>query len=618
MASGLIRNIFGELVDKPVQKSAKRGIGCLYCSLNEVPGLVKIKGLKQLAGRRVMLWAQSPGSKENEQRVPLVGATGKFVVNTLASVGFKRDMFDVQYVLRCRPWNGKSEHEPTNDELRCCSVYNEEALALNDHKAVLHIILGETAGKRLLKKRYKKGSPLIWMPEWNAYAVITENPGYIRHIDEGTRTSWLYREFRDRLKAARNVLRYPGRWGYLKAQDYGSVTKPSEMKWLEAKVHAEVAAGRRISIDLEDGEVNGKPGTPLIIGIGWGHYVKNERGHKVWKGGARAVVLEHPEADTTHLAYLKRRLAKIVADPKIKKTLQHGSYDMDPSGRVDRIGSYLGVRSAGYDFDTQYAAFLYDSNLRSYSLDNLAKHWFLDFADYKQIAAQHFDPKAEHKNYATIPLDDLILYNCADCDITKRIEERVATHISLPLLQVYIQVAFVLDKMEKTGPYLDKVEHERLEREIPKLMGPILQKLQILSKNKQFNPAAPDQVAEFIYETLGLPELEEFGRSTKDNVLSILYQQTKHPGIALVRQWRTLNTIMGTFMVGYKRSASMHKGLLLTVWKLTGAATGRLRSGKSDEAEREEGVINLQNTHGNPILQNLLVSDPNWRIALKD
>jgi hypothetical protein len=74
--------------------------------------------------------------------------------------------------------------------------------------------------------------------------------------------------------------------------------------------------------------------------------------------------------------------------------------------------------------------------------------------------------------------------------------------------------------------------------------------------------------------------------------------------------------IKNTFIPGYAKSATENDNMLLTRWWLTGAATGRLRSGKGGEAGEKEGIINLQNTHGNPLLQNLIVSDLNWRQAL--
>jgi len=62
----------------------------------------------------------------------------------------------------------------------------------------------------------------------------------------------------------------------------------------------------------------------------------------------------------------------------------------------------------------------------------------------------------------------------------------------------------------------------------------------------------------------------------------------------------------------------MHGGELRTIWWLCGAATGRLRSGKSEKAEVEEGVMNFQNLARNVAMKNPLVSDVNWRLALED
>jgi len=51
---------------------------------------------------------------------------------------------------------------------------------------------------------------------------------------------------------------------------------------------------------------------------------------------------------------------------------------------------------------------------------------------------------------------------------------------------------------------------------------------------------------------------------------------------------------------------------------VTGTGTGRRRSGKKKgEKSVNKGVTNLQNVHGDRMLQNLLVSDKNWRRILK-
>jgi len=69
-------------------------------------------------------------------------------------------------------------------------------------------------------------------------------------------------------------------------------------------------------------------------------------------------------------------------------------------------------------------------------------------------------------------------------------------------------------------------------------------------------------------------------------------------------------------MKGFRKSAELHEGRLKTSWWLTGTITGRLRSGGS--RDKSKGVVNLQNVHGDPAIENLLVSDLRWRSIYRD
>ena len=233
--------------------------------------------------------------------------------------------------------------------------------------------------------------------------------------------------------------------------------------------------------------------------------------------------------------------------------------------------------------------------------------FFQEFADYKQM------PMEWSGNFANAPLKVLVPYNCADADLTKRLEVKTAPYISIPLLQVYIRVAFTLEDMETRGPYLDKEALAEAKAIVPKEIQKLHGRLQMLAW-EGFNPNTPQQIAKLLFDKLKLPQLER--RSTGKEILETLAQKTKSKVPRLVIAYRKLTKIESTYLKGYERSADAHNGQLHTIWWLTGAVTGRLRSGKGDQAEAKEGVINLQNLHGAPLLQNLLVSDPNWRLAL--
>jgi uracil-DNA glycosylase family 4 len=595
-----MRDLFGQPIVMRRGRRAAEYSGCEYCTMRDIPGVKKIKGLVRIKRRKAMCWAQNPGRTENARGLELVGPTGQFLWETLSQFDLERGDFDIQNVVRC--WtideNGV-EHTPSKRELQCCSVYNEMALEKNAGSAAVHLILGEMAGSQLLGEAFarakKNRTPVFWHEPWDAYVVLNYHPAYILR-QGGKSAGGVYYEFRDRMKAVAVAIEHPGRWGYVKAQDYGAIYTAKDFeRFAHDVLYPEAEAGRHVSVDIEDDD-----GKLLLIGFGWGYYDKASD-WRSWRGGARAAVFYHPEADQSESRTkpLLNVVKEILADPKIRKTLQHGSYDASR------------VKIRGYDFDTQYAAYLKNPTLRTYGLEMQIMRNYQEFQDYKRIAAPYMP------HLSKCPLDELVLYNCGDCDSTKRITERTKKHVSAPLVKLYVNVAFVIDKMEATGPWLDREAHARVVKTIKPIIERLRRKLQHIAGRPDFNPDSPPQIGWLVYKKLKVPILGDAGRSTEADVLATL--ATKYPKYAkplnLVIRYRKLSKIEGTYCVGYKKSADLNNGELRTIWWLTGAATGRLRSGKSDEAERE-GIVNLQNIHGSPILQNMLVSDPDWRRAL--
>ena len=578
-------------------------LGCSQCPLNAVPGVNKVKGLVRIKRRKAMLWAQSPGNRENARKLELVGPSGELLWETLSQVGISRTDVDCQNVLRCYPIDAQGEeHDPTKRELQCCAPYNDDALALNGGAARVHLILGDVAGLQLLGKAFKKDAPVFWYAPWDAYCVLAAHPSYI--LRQGGERAGDYYTWRDRFRAVRAILDHPGRWGYVQAQNYTAVRTLVQFDEMERVIRKEVSCNRRVSFDIEDDVVDDKR-LLLMAGFGTGHY-KDPKDYNSWTGRCCSVVLDHPQAgyEPMHLANLRARMKKLVEDVTIKKSLQNGSYD----GNICR--ETLGATLRGYDYDTQYGTFLRYSYLRSCSLANLTYRFFPEFGDYKDVVEEWSG------RFSEAPIDRLVLRNSGDCDITQRLEQRFSCQVRQPLVKVYIHAGKTLDKMEGRGPILDWENWNKAMEIVPKMIAKIDRQLQQISGDPNFDCISPQQVAWLIYDVLKLPQ-GEAGRSTQKDVLRLLLAETGNNTLELVLKRRSLGVIQSTFLLGYAAGARMHDDELRTIWWLTGAVTGRLRSGKGDRSELE-GVTNFQNLHGNPLLQNLLVSDRSWRKALEE
>jgi uracil-DNA glycosylase family 4 len=91
---------------------------CQACTLHEtrkntVPGAGS-------ANTDLMLIGEGPGYYENEQGLPFVGASGKFLTHLIEKAGFDRKDVFITNVVKCRPPENRDPHV---DELTACAAY---------------------------------------------------------------------------------------------------------------------------------------------------------------------------------------------------------------------------------------------------------------------------------------------------------------------------------------------------------------------------------------------------------------------------------------------------------------------------------------------------------------
>ena len=110
-------------MDNTEKSKALKEIGgqiavCTNCELhhsrkNAVPGEGPVDA-------RIMLIGEGPGFHENEQGLPFVGASGKFLTELLNSGGLQREEVFITNVVKCRP---PGNRDPQPDELKACGEY---------------------------------------------------------------------------------------------------------------------------------------------------------------------------------------------------------------------------------------------------------------------------------------------------------------------------------------------------------------------------------------------------------------------------------------------------------------------------------------------------------------
>ncbi len=120
----------------------------------------------------LMFVGEAPGSNEDLQGVPFVGAAGKLLDRLLAEIGIQRHEVYIANVLKCRP---PGNRDPLPGEIEACQDFLRAQLTLVDPRVV--VTLGNFATKLLLKRDVGitrlRGQAYPW---WRRHLVPTFHP----------------------------------------------------------------------------------------------------------------------------------------------------------------------------------------------------------------------------------------------------------------------------------------------------------------------------------------------------------------------------------------------------------------------------------------------------------
>ncbi len=106
--------------------------GCTRCGLCEgntfyVPGM-------GTQNTDVMFIGEGPGKSEDQQGLPFVGASGKFLDQMLASIGRSRETIYITNVVKCRP---PENRDPLPAEMEACDMFLEAQIMLVNPKVIV-------------------------------------------------------------------------------------------------------------------------------------------------------------------------------------------------------------------------------------------------------------------------------------------------------------------------------------------------------------------------------------------------------------------------------------------------------------------------------------------------
>ncbi|MBN1956119.1 MAG: uracil-DNA glycosylase [Anaerolineae bacterium] len=95
----------------------------------------------------IMFIGEAPGFHEDQQGLPFVGASGKFLDDMLGSIGLSREQVYIANVVKCRP---PANRDPLPEEIAACSSYLERQIAAI--KPLLIVTLGRFSMARFFDK----------------------------------------------------------------------------------------------------------------------------------------------------------------------------------------------------------------------------------------------------------------------------------------------------------------------------------------------------------------------------------------------------------------------------------------------------------------------------------
>ncbi len=172
--------------EEALEETARTVSSCRRCGLAEtrtmaVPGYGVLDPL-------VMVIGEAPGSEEDRQGLPFVGAAGQYLDKWLAAIGLERggNVF-IGNIIKCRP---PQNRDPFPQEQQACLPFLKDQISIVRPKVLLcvgrisaQILLAKTDGiGRLRGSVYEfQGVPLV--PTYHPSGVL-RNPEYRRPVWE--------------------------------------------------------------------------------------------------------------------------------------------------------------------------------------------------------------------------------------------------------------------------------------------------------------------------------------------------------------------------------------------------------------------------------------------------
>lgn len=268
------------------------------------------------------------------------------------------------------------------------------------------------------------------------------------------------------------------------------------------------------------------------------------------------------------------RLKPLLEDASKRKVGQNLKFDRN-------VLRNHGIELRGIAFDTMLESYVLDSTATRHNMDDLAaKYLGVKTVTFEEIAGKG----VKQLTFNQIELEKAAPYAAEDADITLRLHQTLWPQVAaVPALQsvlesIELPLVPILADMERCGALISvpKLAEQSQQIEVR------LHELELQAHDmagQAFNLASPKQLAEILFEKLGLPVLKKTPKgapSTAEEVLAELAETYELPRLLL--EHRTLAKLKSTYTDKLPLMVNATTGRVHTSYHQAVTATGRLSS----------------------------------------
>lgn len=257
--------------------------------------------------------------------------------------------------------------------------------------------------------------------------------------------------------------------------------------------------------------------------------------------------------------YLKSKKIKIVG--------QNVKYDLKCLWRLDSDEEYI--------FDTMIVAWLLDSNINSYALEDLS----LQYLNHTMLNYEDLLDKGQTAKDMSLSIRTRVAGGCADITfrlyriLERRLHEKglveVFAKYELPLIRT-------LASMEREGIHLSKEKMSELEEKIRVRVDALADSIYLLAGH-EFNINSTQQLSKVLFEEKELEKSKKTQTGYSTDTATLEGLRGSDPIIDYLLEYRQLTKLKSTY-IDTLPSLADENSKVHTSFLQTGTATGRLSS----------------------------------------